>query len=36
MLPKIESTLAGPDAVTGLRSLQRQVTAPPTQISAAC
>jgi hypothetical protein len=29
-LPKIESKPAGPDVVTGLRSLQRQVTASPT------
>jgi hypothetical protein len=32
----MKSTPAAPGAINGLRSLQRQVTASPTQISATC
>jgi hypothetical protein len=33
---RLQSTPAAPDAVMGLRSSQRQVTASPAQISATC
>jgi hypothetical protein len=33
---RMESTATGPDAVMGLKSLQRQVAASPAQISATC